>query len=1502
MASSRWKRFAFFDRHTLTIPPEVLEDVVARSTLLSSSLESTTTTLAAAADPSLSTAAAVATTAAATSSSSSSSSANPLVSLVVTTAGLPMAKRMPILPLTRTTATTSATLLSSSSSTTAAAAATSSSSSSSDAKNKSSTNNNNNSTSSNPLGCGVDHGGVGGGATTSDVDQAIHAMWSSLVTCSSVNYENAVVGEEILSSIPFPNHLRPYCSTTTTTNTTTTMTMPGGDHAAATATAANTNTGTTTSTHSSSQPSTHSKSTATSATTTTTTTGSSPPIAMDGLVLAFLSSPQTDLVHCVDVTVRCNPPLPPPTMTTTTTAASGTQTTDANATATTNKPVAAAERELEDMDGWRGYFGPFRSTVTITTTDTGDARIRDLAVCRIGPATTMTTTTTHSDTPPPQQQQQPQPQHSAVHLACLSSHKCVIWEDPHLHLSCKRPFMTTSKPTTLTTTTVSDATATKVWHLQASSSTSHADGEFTSVSLLPGIVAIGTSKGAVLVYAYNPYATNVSSSSSTSNKPSAEKSHSTTTTAAATNNATNQSAMSFRRYLRIPPPASSSDHVQVVSVKLCESNQNNNYNNNNTSGDSKTSIFVVYNRQTVPPATTTTTTTTAGAAAATTVVTTSHSTETASGGGGGGSPAGICCYEMPTPHSTNPNLSPIYSPSARHDLDGRFVASPRLVDAGTSTSTRLLTTSSGAGTTTTTTTTMGVQARLTVARPDGLYTFSPTERVGVSPIDGSKLTVAMIPPAVSATWNPRRTPLDAPTTTTNTSSSSTTTTTAGGDESSAPTTTAAATTTTTLLGYTLLASTDEKSGRDAVDVYDSTNKLVAFHLLLSPGHCALRAAGVSTMATTCSDGSIKGGRSSALVLTSGGSLVTLTEKRTTEKVDLLVKKNLYSAAVVVAYSDPSFPTSEISVLYRRYAEHLYRKGDLIGAVDQYIHTIGSLESSHVIFRFLDAPKIPLLVKYLNKLRERGHATPVHDELLRTCYLKLNDAEAAEAIASSSSTVNRASLASVLSNLTANPKEALSIICALEAPEAVDILVIHGASLARVLPQATAGVVIALCVGTFSPRSLADSSNTKDVKEMIQYVSSNDGKKVCEPYPVELFASAFIEQPKMLRLILAHCNRSKCPLTPTLRRTLLELTLEEWNLANRTGDTEALKLRHKEAVVALTDSHARDIGEYDALVICQMAGFEDGQLLLYERLQMTPMLLERYAKDGSEKARRQMMAMCQTDPEILADVLGYFVTMASERLNKNHGNNNDKKQQMDSEEYAEETEELLDDIQATLALARRQGASPPVRIARILAGEGTGQFSPKEPPTALSSGGGRRTSSSSSSASSVPLSVALEYLGSILEESRVEGDRLKAEVEEYNDLCNSMEREIESLLRTSRGLSPLLSSSSSSSTAGGGDSLGPGEQQQQQQPSSLSVGGLRSLNIDELYSTIRQEGDYHLGGAMMAGVGALDASTNNTGKDPSSLLPREAFWREMDQSEGADSLDTIARFFAKGVIH
>ena len=64
-------------------------------------------------------------------------------------------------------------------------------------------------------------------------------------------------------------------------------------------------------------------------------------------------------------------------------------------------------------------------------------------------------------------------------------------------------------------------------------------------------------------------------------------------------------------------------------------------------------------------------------------------------------------------------------------------------------------------------------------------------------------------------------------------------------------------------------------------------------------------------------------------------------------------------AVLMAFA-AAYLSSDIIALYKRYIEHLYRNGDFSAAMDQYVYSIRSLEPSHVIFRYLDAPKYLLL--------------------------------------------------------------------------------------------------------------------------------------------------------------------------------------------------------------------------------------------------------------------------------------------------------------------------------------------------------------------------------------------------------------------------------------------------------------------------------------------------------------------------------------------------------------
>jgi hypothetical protein len=69
---------------------------------------------------------------------------------------------------------------------------------------------------------------------------------------------------------------------------------------------------------------------------------------------------------------------------------------------------------------------------------------------------------------------------------------------------------------------------------------------------------------------------------------------------------------------------------------------------------------------------------------------------------------------------------------------------------------------------------------------------------------------------------------------------------------------------------------------------------------------------------------------------------------------------------------------------------ILRKGDYDLAITQYIKTIGRLEPSYVIKKFLDAQRIHNLTLYLQKLHEAGVANANHTTLLLNCYTKLKD--------------------------------------------------------------------------------------------------------------------------------------------------------------------------------------------------------------------------------------------------------------------------------------------------------------------------------------------------------------------------------------------------------------------------------------------------------------------------------------------------------------------------------
>ncbi|TFK36435.1 hypothetical protein BDQ12DRAFT_686883 [Crucibulum laeve] len=128
------------------------------------------------------------------------------------------------------------------------------------------------------------------------------------------------------------------------------------------------------------------------------------------------------------------------------------------------------------------------------------------------------------------------------------------------------------------------------------------------------------------------------------------------------------------------------------------------------------------------------------------------------------------------------------------------------------------------------------------------------------------------------------------------------------------------------------------------------------------------------------------------VLTMDGQLLSLQEKSTQEKLDTLYRKALYPLALNLAKTQ-DLDEASVADIHKQYGDHLYAKGDdYDAAMAQFIQTIGHLQPSYVIRKFLDAQRIHNLVTYLQELHSLGLANADHTTLLLNTYTKLKDVQ------------------------------------------------------------------------------------------------------------------------------------------------------------------------------------------------------------------------------------------------------------------------------------------------------------------------------------------------------------------------------------------------------------------------------------------------------------------------------------------------------------------------------
>ncbi|XP_056449620.1 vacuolar protein sorting-associated protein 11 homolog [Gadus chalcogrammus] len=386
------------------------------------------------------------------------------------------------------------------------------------------------------------------------------------------------------------------------------------------------------------------------------------------------------------------------------------------------------------------------------------------------------------------------------------------------------------------------------------------------------------------------------------------------------------------------------------------------------------------------------------------------------------------------------------------------------------------------------------------------------------------------------------------------------------------------------------------------------------------------------------------------VLTRDGKMFVLQEKDTQTKLEMLFKKNLFVMAINLAKSQ-HLDSDGLSEIFRQYGDHLYLKGDHDGAIQQYIRTIGKLEPSYVIRKFLDAQRIHNLTAYLQALHRQSLANADHTTLLLNCYTKLKDSSKLEEfIKSSESEVHfdveiaikvlrqagYHSHAVFLAEKHAqhewylkiqledlkNYLEALRYIGRLPFEQAESNMKRYGKTLMHHVPDGTTSLLKDLCTDYKPKKEGADRETPQRGLE----VKANS----------EEFIPIFANNRRELKAFLEHMIEVE-PFSPAgVYDTLLELRLHDWA---HEEEPEQKKVLQGAALFLL---HSDNTVFDKALVLCQMHNFKEGVLYLYEKGKLYQQIMH-YHMQNEEYGKVVEACKRYGDQEVCLweQALGYF---------------------------------------------------------------------------------------------------------------------------------------------------------------------------------------------------------------------------------------------------------------------
>lgn len=441
---------------------------------------------------------------------------------------------------------------------------------------------------------------------------------------------------------------------------------------------------------------------------------------------------------------------------------------------------------------------------------------------------------------------------------------------------------------------------------------------------------------------------------------------------------------------------------------------------------------------------------------------------------------------------------------------------------------------------------------------------------------------------------------------------------------------------------------------NVVTVYDIQNKFIAFTGTFQ-----------GVIDVICEWGSL-------FVITMENKIFQLEEKDTQTKLEILFKKNLYAMAISLAKSQHY--SDGLIDIFTQYGDHLYSKGDHDGAIKQYIKTIGHLEPSYVIRKFLDAQRIHNLTAYLQALHKQGLANTDHTTLLLNCYTKLKDVSMLDEFIMTDRELNFDVETAIkvcrqagyfkhavylaekyeqhdlylkiqLEDLK-DYQRALSYIGKLGFYEAEGNMKKYGKSLVNAVPDESTKLLKVLCTD-YKPQRLHERTVSGSVTPVSAGVyqsfttaldPASDMERKIYKARAEEFIHIFVHQKAKLIEFLEHMVQVQPNSSNLVYNTLLELYLND---AARQKNVEAQVEHERKALDLLKNVEARyDIDH--ALVLAQIHHFKAGILYLYEKAKLYQQILH-YHMEQNEYSH--VIDTCKkygtSDPSLWVQALSYF---------------------------------------------------------------------------------------------------------------------------------------------------------------------------------------------------------------------------------------------------------------------